>query len=117
MSGFLVGILVVLLVTVVPVMIAARLVGARKTGFGSALLALFLQMVLAVAMLNLGPGPIVALAISVVGGALIYAFALDTTILRGFVVGLLASLIGAAIVYFLAGSFLAGSVLLGSGAL
>jgi hypothetical protein len=95
-------------------MIAARLVKANKTGFGSAVLALFLQLILAGAMLNLGPGPTLALIISVIGGAVIYAFALDTTILRGFIVSLLAGLIATAIAYLVAGSFLTGSAVLGT---
>ena len=47
MLQLLLGFVIVIAVTVVPVMIAARLVGAQETGFGSAVFALFLQLCLA----------------------------------------------------------------------
>ena len=45
---------------------------------------------------------------------MIYAFALDTTVLRGFIVSLLVGLIGAAVAFVIAGSFLTGSAVLGA---
>ena len=111
---FLLGFAILLVLTVVPVMIAARIVGARKTGFGSAVFALFLQLVLGAGLLQLGPGPTVALIAVVVGGALIYAFALDTTILRGFIVSLLVGLITAAIALLIGGSLMTGSAVIGT---
>lgn len=114
MMQFLLGLAILLAVTVVPVMIAARVVGARKTGFGSAVFALFLQLILGGGLLQLGPGPTVALIAVVIGGALIYAFALETTILRGFIVSLLVGLITAGIALLIGGSLLTGSAVMGT---
>ena len=111
----LLGFAILLAVTVIPVMIAARIVGAHKTSFGSAVFALFLQLILGAGLLQLAPGPAVALIAVVVGGALIYAFALDTTIVRGFIVSLLVGLITAAIAMLIGGSLLTGSALIGAG--
>ncbi len=115
MMQLLLGFAILLAVTVIPVMIAARLVGARKTGFGSAVFALFLQLILGGGLLQLGPGPTVALIAVIVGGALIYAFALDTTVVRGFIVSLLVGLITAGIALLIGGSLLTGSAVIGSG--
>jgi hypothetical protein len=114
MAQLLLGFVILLAVTVVPVMISARLVGAHKTGFGSAVLALFMQLVLATALLHFGPSPTVALVISILGGAMVYAFALDTTVLRGLVVSILVGLIATVVLFLIAGSVLTGSAILGT---
>ncbi len=114
MPQLLTGLVILLAVTVVPVMIAARLVGARKTGFGAAVLAVFLQLILATALLLLVSNPTVAMIVSVLGGTVIFAFALDTTMLKGFIVSILVGLIGAAVAFLLAGSWLTGSAVIGT---
>ena len=114
MMHLLLGFASVLAVTDVPVIVAARIVGARKTGFWSAVFAVFLQLILTGGLLQFGPRPAVALIVVVVGGALIYAFALDTTILRGFFVSLLVGLIAAGIALLISGALLTGSAVIGS---
>ena len=77
---FCIVVLVILLVTVAPVMIAARIVGARRTGFWASLLALIVSyLIIGVAahiFRNLG---LLAFFVAPLGFMLI----LDTTYLRG----------------------------------
>lgn len=56
MLQFLPGVAILLAVAVVPVMIAARNVGARTIRFGLAVFAVLLQMILGAGVLQLGPG-------------------------------------------------------------
>jgi len=114
MQEFLIGLAIIIAVTVVPVMIAARLVGARKTGFGAALFALFLWIVLAAALLNVITHPILLAACSVLGGAAVFAFALDTTMLRGLIVSFLSGLIASALAWIIGAAWLTGSVVTGA---
>lgn len=113
MSQLMLGLAILLAVTVIPVMIAARIVRAGNTGIGAALLSLFLQMVLAGGMLQLPLNATAAVIASVVGGAAIYAFTLDTTMLKGLVVSILVSAIAGAVLMLAAGSLLTGSALIG----
>lgn len=80
---------------VVPVMLAARMVGAGRTGFGSALLAVILQAVCSgVADKYLGNGW-AGIAVAIVLGVAIYAYVLDTSWLKGLLLGILATVISA----------------------
>lgn len=96
---------------VVPVMFGARMVGARNTGFGSALLA-----VLVFAVVSTGIGAalsnmyVVFLANAIAGGA-IFAGLLGTTFWRGLAISIISSLIQVAIVLVFAGAMLGGSAL------
>lgn len=114
MSQLLMGLAVLLAVTVIPVMIAARVVGARKTGIRAAIFALFLHLILTSGLLQLSLHPNVALILSVLGGAAIFAFALDTTMLRGFIVSILVGLIVTAVMFLAIGSLLTGSAVVGT---
>ena len=90
MLTFLVVLLVILLLTVVPVMIAARVVGARRTGFGASLVALIVSyLIIGVAahiFRNIG---LLAFFVAPLGFMLI----LDTTYLRGLLLVILQGLI------------------------
>ena len=96
------AILVALLV--VPVMLAARLVGAGKTGFGSALLAVVLQVCLSGVTQQVVASRPATLLIGIVVGSAIFALVLDTTWLRGVAIGLLSAIIGAVVAFLLASS-------------
>ena len=90
MLTFLVVLLVILLLTVVPVMIAARIVGARRTGFWASLLALIVSyLIIGVAahiFRNIG---LLAFFVAPLG----YMLILDTTYLRGLLMVILQGLI------------------------
>ncbi len=88
-----------------PVMLAARMVGAGRTGFGSALLAVFLQACLSALLQAFSSNPIFAIGVTIVGGSAIYAFALDTSLLKGLVVSVLATIIAFFVILLLAGTF------------
>ncbi len=90
MLTFCIVVLVVLLLTVVPVMIAARIVGARRTGFWASLLAMIVSyLIIGVAahiFRNIG---LLAFFVAPLGFMLI----LDTTYLRGLLLVILQWLI------------------------
>ncbi len=80
MLMFLVVLLVFLLLTVVPVMIAARVVGARRTGFGASLLALVLSgLIVGIAVHIFRNSGLLAFFVAPLG----FMWILDTTYLRG----------------------------------
>ncbi|WLD57190.1 hypothetical protein NFC81_10715 [Salinispirillum sp. LH 10-3-1] len=85
--------LVLVVLTVIPVMFAARIVRARNTGFWSALAAVILLMVLSLLLERFVPQQGIALAIAVIVGSAIYAFTLGTTWLKGFMVAILSLVI------------------------
>lgn len=78
-----------LAVTVFPVMIGARMVNARNTGFGAAFLAIILLAALSAAVEHFFPSQGVAFVVSVLGGAAILAGTLGTTFLRGLAVSMI----------------------------
>lgn len=85
----------IVVVAVAPVMISARLLGAARTGFGAALLAVIAQAVLSALARLFAPGLAVIIGLMVVGGSAIYAWVLGTTLLRGFGISILATVITA----------------------
>ena len=107
MLTFLVVLLVILLLTVVPVMIAARIVGARRTGFWASLLALIVSyLIIGVAahiFRNIG---LLAFFVAPLG----YTLILDTTYLRGLLMVILQGLIFGVIAVILTFTML-GSIL------
>ena len=91
-------VIVILLLTVVPVMIAARIVGAGRTGFWISLLALFVSyLTVGIALRIFHGGGL----LSVFAAALGFMLILDTTYLRGLAVVLLQYVITGVIVVIL----------------
>jgi hypothetical protein len=90
MLSILFFLLVVVVVTVLPVMLAAGLVGARNAGFWAALVAVLLHAGLSQLAHHLIGDPLLALVLRLLGGAAIYAYALETSLWRGFAVSVLA---------------------------
>jgi hypothetical protein len=91
-------VIVILLLTVVPVMIAARIVGAGRTGFWISLLALFVSyLIVGIALRIFHGGGL----LSVFAAALGFMLILDTTYLRGLAVVLLQYVITGVIVVIL----------------
>ena len=94
-------------VLIFPVMLAARMVGAERTGFGSALLAVFLQACLSALLQAFSSNPVFSIGVAVVGGSAIYAFSLGTSLLKGFVISVLATIIALVVLVIFAGTFAA----------
>ena len=98
MLTFVLVALVVLLLTVVPVMIGARIVGAKRAGFWMCLLALFVStLVVGVALRLFHGGGLLAFFVAPLG----FMWILDTTYLRGLAMVLLQYLITTVIVLVL----------------
>ena len=93
-------------IAVIPVMLAARLVGAGRHGFGAALLAVILQAILSVVLRSASLSPLVIIIVAVLVGSAIYAYVLDTTMVRGFLLSIIAAVISVLVVVGL-GSLLA----------
>jgi hypothetical protein len=98
---------IIFIIIIYPIMLAARLVGAGKTGFGSVVFALFLLVIAGILIRLFVTNEIGVGLITIPVGSIIYSFALDTTILRGFAISVLAVLIIVVSVMALAGIFTA----------
>ena len=92
-------------ILVLPVMFAARMLRAEKTGFGIVLVAVILQIILSGIVERYAPDQLIAIAIAIVGGSAIYSYTLDTTLLRGFFIGVIATVIAVLAIVILAGFF------------
>ena len=80
MLTFLIAVLVILLLTVVPVMVAARIVGAGRTGLWICLLALFVSsLIVGFAVRLFHGGGLLAFFVAPLG----FMWILDTSYLRG----------------------------------
>ena len=98
MLSFIIVVAVILLLTVVPVMIAARIVGAKRAGFWVSLLALIVSyLIVGIALRMFHGGGI----LSVFAAALGFMLILDTTYLRGLAVVILQYIFTAVIVVIL----------------
>lgn len=97
--------LILSVLLVFPVMYADRLVDAERTGFGAALIAVIGQLVLSVLVSAIAPTQFVGVLIGVVGGSAIYAFTLGTSLLKGFIISIVALVVGIIALFVLLGSF------------
>ncbi len=98
---------IIFFIIIYPVMLAARLVGAGKTGFGSVVFSVLLQVSLGLIIRLFVADELVGGLIALIGGSIIYSLALDTTILRGFAISILAVTILVVGLFLLAGIFAA----------
>ena len=94
---------------VVPVMFGARLVGARNTGFGSALLAVVILAALSAVIDGFVANDLVAIVAMAAIGAMVLAGILGTTFLRGLAISVIATIIQVGVILLLA-VVLAGSI-------
>lgn len=103
--------LVVIIVALIvfPVMLSARVLGAAKASFGAALLAVIAQVILSALTRHFAPSQFIAICIMAIGGSAIYAYVLDTTLLRGFFISILATVITVIAIIVLRGIFAAVS--------
>jgi hypothetical protein len=102
MNNLLLILLLVVALTVGPVMIAGRLLGARSPGFFRSLFAVILLSALSEAIRQYAGSPAATLAIAAAGGAMIMALCLDTGVVRGLGIAFVAVLLQGMIVNILA---------------
>lgn len=93
-------------VLVVPIMIGARIVDARNTGFGHALLAVVILAAVSVTIDVLVANYLVAFVATAAIGAMVLAGVLGTTFFRGLAVSVIATIIQAVVIIVLAGTVL-----------
>jgi hypothetical protein len=93
---------------VVPVMFGARLVGARNTGFGSALIAVVILAVVSAVIEGFVANDLLAIVAMAAIGAMVLAGILGTTFLRGLAISVIATIIQVGVILLFAVLF-AGS--------
>jgi len=93
---------VLVVVLVVPVMLGAKFVNARNTGFGSALLAVLVLSALSAVINGSVANSLVAIFSMAILGALALAGILGTTFLRGLAVSVIATIIQFGVIFLLA---------------
>lgn len=103
--GLIIVVAIVVAVAVLPVMFAARLVGAGRPGFGWSFVAIVIQSIASGVTRGSASNPLVALVVAVVVGSAIYALILDTTFVRGLLIGVIATVIAVIVVFVLATVF------------
>ena len=110
MIQLVISLTIIFVIIIYPIMLAARLVGAGKTGFGSVVFALILLVTAGLIIRLFITDEIVVGLVTIPAGSVIYAFALDTTILRGFAIAILAAVIVLVAALMLSGIFTAFGV-------
>ena len=95
----------VIAIAVLPVKLAAGFVGAERTGFGSVLVAVVLQFVLVAVVRALMPDGLAEIVAAVIVGSIVYAYALGTSVIKGFIVSVLATVIAVVAILMLGSSF------------
>lgn len=93
------SLVITLFVLPLPVMIAARVVGAERPGYGAALAAVFLSTLLGLGAEKVLSDLIAQYALTLIGGMFIYARVLGTTFVRAFLISLVSAVIMAVIVF------------------
>jgi len=106
--GLLVMFLVLFAVAIVPVMIGARLVGARNTGIGAALLSVIALTLIGVVCDRLIGSPFINFIASFVLGGIVMSSILGTTFWRAIGVSFIAALIQVGVVMLFFGAAVAG---------
>ena len=85
----LIAVVVFTIFLVGPVMIAARVAGAAKTGFGSGLLAVIVAALMSSVAESIIPNDLIAVAASVAAGTLAYSVVLGASLLGGFMISVI----------------------------
>lgn len=95
---------VLVAVTVVPVMIAARLLGAQRSGLFPALFAVIVQSALYKLVQHYAGGEVAEFLLSVLGSTLVFMFILGTSFVRALLLGVLVLIIQVLVILALAGT-------------
>ena len=109
--GFLLVIVLIIAFTVFPVMVGARIVGARNTGFGPALLAVIILACLSAAVDKFITSQLVAFLASAAAGAFLLAGILGTTFWRGLAVSVIIVAVQMVAAVVLIGAVLGGAAI------
>lgn len=112
MLAFLLGLAVIVCVTVVPVMVGARMVRAEHTGFWRCVLAVVILAMLGVGVGSFVDNRIASGLITALIGAFFLAGILGTTYLRGLAISLIAAVVQVVVLVLLAGALLGGAALM-----
>ena len=107
---FVIAFAILAVVLVVPVMIGARLVNARNTGFGSALLAVIVMAASSAAINGFVANDLIAFVAIAAIGAMVLAGVLGTTFLRGLGVSVIATIIQVVVMLVLAGAVVGSGI-------
>lgn len=89
-------------------MFAARFVGAGKTGFGSAFIAVIVQAIFSAVTDQYFASPAIGILVAVLAGSAIYAWILETTLIKGFLIGLVSTVIAVAVILVFGGMLTLG---------
>jgi hypothetical protein len=106
MGSLLLILTVAIAILVVPIMIAARLVGAEKTSFGSCLLTAFMMSVVSNLTDGMLQDKLLSFIVNTLLGAIVVMFVLDTSFLKGLCVSILATAIVFVVMLALAGTLI-----------
>lgn len=108
--SFLLFVALLLGVTVIPVMIGARMVGAGNTGFGSALLAVIALTLISMGVDKFFGNQLLGYLVSAVAGGYILAGILRTSFWRGIAVSIITVVIQVIVFVVFAGALMGGAV-------
>jgi hypothetical protein len=108
---FLIMLAILVCVTVVPVMVGARLVGAERTGFGASLLAVIVLAAIGAAVGAFVDNKLAQGVVSAVLGAFLLAGILGTTFWRGLAVSLIAAVVQIVALVLFAGALIGGAAM------
>ena len=89
---------------VVPVMLGARIVNAKNTGFGSALIAVLAYAIVSAAIEGIVGDETLVFVLTAGTGAIVLSSVLGTTIIRGLAVSVFASIVQVVVVLIFAGA-------------
>ena len=106
MSSFLLFIALSLGIIVIPVMIGARIVGARNTGFGSALFAVIVLACVSIGVAKFFGNQLLGSIVSAAAGGFFLAGILGTSFWRGIAVSIIAVVVQAILFAVLAGAII-----------
>src|SRR3546814_5022744 len=93
MSQLILVLLISIALASLPVMFAARIVGAERTGFLPAVVAVLVQLVASALTSGLSSSIAISAIVSIIVGSFVYAFVLGTTFLKGLFIGIVALVI------------------------
>ena len=93
MTQIVISFVIIFLIIIYPIMLAARLVGAGKTGVGAVTFSLLLLVIAGILIRLFITNELAVGLVTIPVGSIIYSYTLDTTIPRGFAISILAALI------------------------
>src|SRR3546814_7800797 len=104
MSQLILVLLISIALASLPVMFAARIVGAERTGFLPAVVAVLVQLVASALTSGLSSSIAISAIVSIIVGSFVYAFVLGTTFLKGLFIGIVALVITVIVAIVFGGS-------------